>query len=130
MRLPQLAAFASALVLTACFDEASPLQDTLMFPPGLDIAYLHQPAKLYGMAQCAQGQLTGNSCLIFPPHIDKASAVIISGQRIYQVELRVRQDPHEPIYYRLEDAQGNHVLSTTGRHDTYGNIDIRPVALE
>lgn len=130
MRLPLWAALATVLVLTGCLEEESPLQDTLMFPPGLDIAYLQQPAKLYGTTQCAQGQLTGNSCLIFPPHASKAGAVIISGQRIYQVQLQVRQDPNEPIYYRLEDENGNHVLSTTGRHDAYGNIDIRPVVMQ
>lgn len=128
MRLSLLAALATALVLMGC-EEESPFNETLMFPPGLDIQYLNQPAKLYGTAQCAQGQLTGKSCLIFPPHHAKASGVIVSGQRVYPVELRVRQDPHDPVYFRIEDTKGNHVVSTTGRHDEYGNIDIRPVPL-
>ena len=66
MRLPHWAALAAAFVLSGCFDEHA-LPETLMFPPGIDIEYLGKPAKLYGTSQCAQGQLTGNSCLIFPP---------------------------------------------------------------
>lgn len=126
MRLPTLAAFATALVLTGCFDD-SPLQDTLMFPPGLDIQYHGQPAKLYGTSQCAQGTLTGNTCLIFPPNRPEADGVIISGKQALEVQLKVRQDPSNPIYYIVEDQFGAHVVTSSGRHDEYGNIDIRPV---
>lgn len=129
MRLPYWAAVATALVLTGCFEE-SPLEDTLMFAPGLDIEYLGQPAKLYGTSQCAQGQLMGHTCLIFPPHKPQAQGVIISGKRLYEVDLKVRKDPANPVYYRIEDQRGRLVLSTTGRHDEEGNIDIRPVVLE
>lgn len=125
MRLPTLAALATALVLTGCFDE-SPLQDTLMFPPGLDIQYHGQPAKLYGTSQCAQGTLTGHTCLIFPPDKPKAEGIIISGKHVLQVQLQVRQDPHNPIYYIVEDEHGVHVVTSSGRHDEYGNIDIAP----
>lgn len=126
MQLPTLAGLVTTLVLTGCF-EKSPLQDTLMFPPGVDIQYHGQPAKLYGTSQCAQGTLTGNTCLIFPPHLATASGVIISGQQAVEVQLKVRKDPANPVYYIIEDQFGTHVLSTTGRHDEYGNIDIRPV---
>ena len=126
MRLPTLAALATTLVLTGCVDE-SPLQDTLMFPPGLDIRYHGQPAKLYGTSQCAQGTLTGHTCLIFPPDKPKAEGLIISGKQALPVQLKVRQDPHNPIYYIVEDEHGEHVVTSSGRHDEYGNIDIRPV---
>ena len=78
MRLPHWAALAAAFVLSGCFDEHA-LPETLMFPPGIDIEYLGKPAKLYGTSQCAQGQLTGNSCLIFPPHEPRATGVILSA---------------------------------------------------
>ena len=128
MRFAQLAALAATFVLTGCFSE-SPLKDTLMFPPGVDIEYLGQRAKLYGTSQCAQGQLTGHTCLIFSPQKPEADGIILSGKRIYEVELSVRQDPHNPIYYLIEDQKGRTVLASTGRHDEYGNIDIRPVEL-
>lgn len=128
MRFPYLAALAATVVLTGCFDE-SPLDDTLMFPPGIDINYLGKPAKLYGTSQCAQGQLSGHTCLIFPPHQPEANGVIISGKRMYEVQLKVRKDPQNPVYYLIEDQHGDQVLASTGRHDEYGNIDIRPVEL-
>ena len=121
-----LAGLAAALVLTGCVEEPI-LQDTLMFPPGVDIQYHGQPAKLYGTAQCAQGTLTGHTCLIFAPHHSEANGVIISGKHALEVQLTVRKDPANPVYYILEDQFGAPVLSTTGRHDEYGNIDIRPV---
>lgn len=92
----------------------------------MDITYQGQPAKLYGTSQCAQGQLTGNSCLIFPPHQPSATGVILSGQRVYQVQLTARQDPQNPVMFIIEDEKARRILSTTGRHDEYGNIDIRP----
>lgn len=130
MRFPTLAAIATALVLTGCWDDESLLQDTLMFPPGLDIQYLSQRAKLYGTSKCVQGTLSGHSCLIFPPRQETASGIIISGTTVHQVTLQVTQDPENPVYFLIKDSQGNHVLSTTGRHDEYGNIDVRPVHLE
>ena len=128
MRFPHLAALAATFVLSGCLEE-SPLQDTLMFPPGVDIQYLGQAAKLYGTSQCAQGQLTGHTCLIFPPDKPQSAGVIISGKRAYEVRLSVRQDPKNPVYYLVEDQNGRPILSSTGRHDEYGNIDIRPTEL-
>jgi len=46
------------------------------------------------------------------------------------VELTVRKDPKNPIYYIVEDQNGEFVISSTGRHDEFGNIDIRPVELK
>ena len=123
MRFAQLAALAASFALTGCLTE-SPLKDTLMFPPGIDIQYRGQPAKLYGTSQCATGQLTGHTCLIFSPQKPTADGVIISGKRIHEVALSVRQDPQNPVYFLIEDQKGRTVLSTTGRHDEYGNIDI------
>ena len=129
MRFPRWAiGMLAALGLSGCLEE-SPLQDTLMFPPGIDIEYQGQPAKLYGTSQCAQGQLSGHTCLIFPPDKPKASGLIISGKRAYEVQLSVRQDPHNPVYYLVEDQHGELVIASTGQHDEYGNIDIRPVGL-
>lgn len=128
MRFPHLAVLVATLALGGCLDD-SPLQDTLMFPPGMDIQYQGRPAKLYGTSQCAQGQLSGHTCLIFPPNKPQASGVIISGKRAYEVQLSVRKDPGNPLYYRVEDQHGTLVISSTGRHDEYGNIDVRPVEL-
>lgn len=128
MRFPPLAVLATAIFLTGCIEE-SPLDDTLMSPPGMDIQYLGKSAKLYGSAKCVQGQLSGYTCLIFPPDQPKAQATIISGQRAYEVQLSVRKDPQNPVYYIIEDQKGQHVVTSTGRHDEYGNIDIRPVEL-
>lgn len=125
MQFPSWVALATTFVVSGCLDNAS-LPDTLMFPPGVDITYQGQPAKLYGTSQCAQGQLTGNSCLIFPPHQPSATGVILSGQRVYQVQLTARQDPQNPVMFIIEDEKARRILSTTGRHDEYGNIDIRP----
>jgi len=120
-----MVALAATFALTGCF-EKSPLNETLMFPPGLDIEYQGKPAKLYGTSQCSQGQLSGHTCLIFPPEQPEASGVIISGTQMHEVHLKVRKDPQNPVYYIVEDQKGAHVVSTTGRHDAYGNIDIRP----
>ena len=128
MRFAHLATLAAAFVLTGCF-EKSPLTDTLMFPPGIDIQYQGKPAKLYGTSKCAQGQLSGKTCLVFPPNQPKAQGVIISGQHIYELELSVRQDPKNPVYFIVQDPKGTPIISSTGRHDEYGNIDIRPVEL-
>lgn len=128
MRLRHLAVLATTLVLTGCFDTAT-LDDTLMFPPGVEIQYLGAPAKLYGSSQCGQHQITGNTCTIFPPEKPKTQGVIISGNRMYEVQLTARKDPHNPVYYLVEDQNGELVISSTGRHDEFGNIDIRPVEL-
>lgn len=125
MRLPYLAAFACAFALSACSEKSS-LTDALMFPPGIDIQYQGQPAKLYGDAQCAQGQLSGHTCLIFAPHTPYANGSIISGPHIYQVKLKAFRDPHDPSLYRVEDEHGTHILSTTGRHSEHGILDVRP----
>ena len=125
MRLPHWAALAAAFVLSGCFDEHA-LPETLMFPPGIDIEYLGKPAKLYGTSQCAQGQLTGNSCLIFPPHEPRATCVILSGQQVREVALTAIRDPQDPVRFIVQDAQGRRLLSTTGRHDEHANIQLAP----
>ena len=129
MRLPHLAVLVATFALAAC-TEKSPLEDTLLFRPGVEIEYKGQPAKLYGTSQCGHVQITGNTCLIFPPHSPTAAGVIISGQKVYDVQLTVRKDPKNPIYYIVEDQNGEFVVSSTGRHDEFGNIDIRPVELK
>lgn len=116
---------AATFVLSGCVDEEA-LPDTLMFPPGVDIQYQGQPAKLYGNSQCAQGQLTGHSCLIFPPHQPAATGVLIQDQRIMQLQLKARRDPADPVRFVVEDEHGNRLLSTTGRHDEQANINIGP----
>lgn len=119
------AALAAAFALAGCWDESS-LPDTLMFPPGLDIQYQGHSAKLYGTAQCAQGQLTGNSCLIFPPHAPRATGIIITAQQVHEVPLTARLHPHDPTRYQVLDPKGQPLLQTTGRHDEQANIDISP----
>ena len=124
MRFLYLAASA-ALVLAACSKEVH-LPDTLKFSPGTPITYRGQPAKLYGRAQCAEGQLTGHSCLIFHPHAPHAKATVVTSTKFYELELQARQDPQDPTLFIVEEAQGRHLFRTTGRHDAYANIDIRP----
>lgn len=126
MRLHHLSVFVTTLALLGCSDPA-PLDDTLLFPPGVDIQYRGQPAKLYGTSQCAQKQLTGHTCLIFPPHAPQADGVILSGKKVFEVQLTARKDPKNPVYYIVEDQNGEHVVTSSGRHDEFGNIDIRPV---
>lgn len=125
MQLLPWAAIAGTLFLAAC-SKPEMLPDTLMFPPGTDIEYQGQPAKLYGTSQCAQGQLTGNSCLIFPPEKPQATGVIIAQQQVYQVKLSARRDPTDPVQFLVEDEKGQRILSTTGRHDHRANIGIAP----
>lgn len=125
MRGSLWAALAATLVLSGCFDQET-LPDALMFPPGVDIQYQGSPAKLYGTAQCAQGQLTGNSCLIFAPEKPQATGVIIAKQQVYQVQLSARRDPHDPVRFIVEDEKGQRLISTTGRHDEHANIAIAP----
>ncbi|MDO4592582.1 MAG: hypothetical protein Q4B46_07255 [Comamonadaceae bacterium] len=125
MRFPILSTLAATLILAGC-SEKETLPDTLMFPPGLDIQYQGQAAKLYGTAKCAQGQLTGNSCLIFPPERPEATGIIIAKQQVYQVELQARRDPQDPVRFVIEDAKGQRIFSTTGRHDEHANIQLAP----
>ena len=125
MRFQCLAAIASVVVMSGC-DNREFLPDTLMFPPGIDIQYQGSPAKLYGTSKCAQGQLTGNSCLIFAPENPKAVGVIVSKSQVHQVELSARRDPHDPVRFVVEDDKGQRLLSTTGRHDEQANIAIAP----
>ena len=129
MRFLKVASIAAALVITACSDIA-PLPDTLMFPPGLSIHYQGKPAKLYGTSQCAQGQLSGHTCLIFPPENPQSSAVIISGPQIFELKLFAKRDPENPAQYVVVDAKDRRILSTNGRHDEYGNIEIAPLMVE
>ena len=124
MRFVYLAAVA-ALVLSACSKEVH-LPDTLKFSPGTPITYRGQAAKLYGRAQCAEGQLTGHSCLIFHPHAPQAKGMVVTNNKVYELDLQARQDPQDPHLFIVEDTQGRHLFRTTGRHDEYANIDIRP----
>ncbi|MGN1056142.1 MAG: hypothetical protein ACI4QS_05450 [Comamonas sp.] len=121
----KLAVFASlaALSLTACLEQHT-ISETLKFPPGVDIEFKGQPAKLYGTSQCAQGQLTGSTCLIFSPHDPKAKGVIVSTNISKEVELIARRDPQDPVRYVVMDDQGHRLLSTTGQHDRYANMVI------
>lgn len=125
MRFSQLAAIAATFVVAGC-GKPTMLPDTLMFPPGVDIHYQNQPAKLYGTAQCAQGKLAGNSCLIFPPENPQAIGIVITADNVYQIPLTARRDPNDPIRFLIEDDKGQRLLSTTGRHDEHANIDIAP----
>lgn len=120
---------AAALTLGAC-SEPTPLGDTLMFPPGINVQYLGKPGKLYGISQCAQGSLTGHTCLIFPPHDPQSQAVIINGSTVHELQLFAKVDPHNPVQYLVVDAQNRTVLTTTGRHDEQGNIDLAPYRME
>ena len=120
-----MAAAASALALAGCLNQET-LPDSLMFPPGMDIEYQGRAAKLYGNAQCAQGKLTGNSCLIFAPENPRAVGVIVSKDQVHQLELFARRDPQDPVRFVVEDAKGQRILSTTGRHDEYANISLAP----
>lgn len=129
MRFLKVALLMAAVTLTACSDTPS-LPDTLMFPPGLQVEYLGQPGKLYGTSQCAQGHLTGNTCLVFPPHDPQSKAVIISGSRVHELQLFARVDPHNPVQFIVVDEQDRRILSTNGRHDEYGNIEIAPLWVE
>lgn len=121
----KLAVFASlaALSLTACLEKHT-ISETLRFPPGVDIEFKGQPAKLYGTSQCAQGQLTGSTCLIFSPHEPKAKGIIVSANFSKEVELIARRDPQDPVRYVVMDDQGQRLLSTTGQHEHYANMYI------
>ena len=129
MRFLKVALLAATLALTACSESPS-LPDTLMFPPGLSVHYLGQPGKLYGTSQCAQGSLTGSTCLIFPPHDPQSQAVIISGSQVRELQLFAKVDPANPVQFIVVDAQDRRILTTSGRHDEYGNIEISPLLVE
>jgi hypothetical protein len=109
------------------FDEAM-LPETLHF---LRNPHHHggKPAKLYGTEACAQGELAGHSCLIFPPNRPTSKAVIISGQRVKEIQVTAR-DPQNPIsswsttraaacwHHRQPRRHGeypDHLLSSHGR---------------
>lgn len=115
---------AATLALGGClFDEAM-LPETLHFPPGTLITYGGKPAKLYGTEACAQGELAGHSCLIFPPNRPTTKAVIISGQRVKEIQVTAKRDPQNPTHFIVVDDQGRRLLSTTGNHDDMANIQI------
>lgn len=101
-----------------------------MFPPGLSVQYQGQTGKLYGTSKCAQGSLSGHTCLIFPPHAPQSQAVIIIGNKAHELELFAKVDPSNPVQFIVVDAQNRRILTTTGRHDEYGNIEIAPTVLE
>ena len=99
---------------------------SLYFAPGLSIQYHGEPAKLYGTAQCAQGQLTGNSCLIFPPHKPSVTGIIIRANDVQEMQLTAQRDPDNPVQFLITDPHGTRVLTTTGRHDEFGNMELMP----
>ena len=115
---------AATRALGGCLFEDAMLPDTLHFPPGTPITYGGKPAKLYGTEACAQGELAGNSCLIFPPNRPTSTAVIISGQRVQEVQVTAKRDPKNPSHFIVVDDQGRRLLRTTGNHDDMANIDI------
>ena len=117
-------ALAAAVVLSGCLDGDPMLPDTLHFAPGTPITYQGKPAKLYGTEACSQGQLAGNSCLIFPPNRPTSKAVIITGKRVQEVQVTAKRDPQNPTHFIVVDDQGRRLLRTTGNHDDMANIDI------
>lgn len=125
MRFLKMAACLAPLALVGCFDDDM-LPDTLYFPPGLSIQYHGEPAKLYGTAQCAQGQLTGHSCLIFPPHKPSVTGIIIRANDVQEMQLTAQRDPDNPVQFLITDPHGTRVLTTTGRHDEFGNMELMP----
>lgn len=115
---------AATVSLSGCLFEDPMLPDTLHFAPGTPITYAGKPAKLYGTDACAQGELAGHSCLIFPPNRPTSTAVIIAGKRVQEVAVTAKRDPHNPAQYIVVDDQGRRLLSTTGHHNDMANIEI------
>lgn len=121
-----LAAAALATAALSGCKEPEPLPDTLMFPPGTPITFNGQPAKLYGTSQCAQGQLTGHSCLIFHPHHPNAKGMVVVDGQVHELELIAKRDPQYPVHYLVQDQQGRTLLTSNGRNDERLNLDITP----
>jgi len=115
---------AAAALLCGCMQEETMLPDTLYFAPGTPIHYQGQPAKLYGTEQCVQGQLAGNSCLIFPPNRPTAKAVIIAGERVREVSVTAKRDPQNPTQFLILDDAGQRLLTTSGHNEEMANIEI------
>ena len=115
---------AAPLALGGCLLDEPMLPDTLQFPPGLSITYGGKPAKLYGTEACVQGELAGHSCLIFPPNRPTSKAVIISGQRVQEIQVTAKRDPKNPTHFIVVDDQGRRLLRTTGNQDDMANIEI------
>ena len=115
---------AATFTLGGCLFDEVMLPETLHFPPGTSITYQGKPAKLYGTEACAQGELSGHSCLIFPPNRPTSKAVIISGQRVQEIQVTAKRDPKNPSHFIVVDDQGRRLLSTTGNHDDMANIEI------
>lgn len=117
---------AAALALSGCYPDTQQtmLPDTLYFSPGTTIEYLGKTAKLYGTEQCVHGVLTGNSCLIFPPHRPTGKAIVITGERVQELEVTAKRDPANPTRFLVVDSQGRKLLSTSGHHEEMANIDL------
>lgn len=115
---------AATFTLGGCLFEEAMLPDTLYFAPGTSITYQGKPAKVYGTDACAQGQLAGHSCLIFPPNRPTSTAVIVMDQRVKEVSVTAKRDPENPSHFIVVDEQGRRLLNTTGRHDEHANINI------
>lgn len=116
-------ALSGVTALSACSD-TDYLPDTLYFPPGLDVEYHGVKAKLYGTSQCAQGGLTGHSCLIFPPHAPKAVATLVTPDGVESIDVIARVSLDNPVVYEIWDSRGYKLLETTGRHDDQANISL------
>lgn len=119
-------ALAAALALSGCFSDAqhAMLPDTLYFSPGTVIQYRGKTAKLYGTDQCVQGVLTGNSCLIFPPHRPTGKAIVITDAQVQELEVVAKRDPENPTHFLVVDHQGHTLLSTSGHHEGMANIGL------
>lgn len=109
--------------LSGCWDDDR-LPDTLLFPPGTEVVYQGQSAKIYGNSQCAQYGLTGHTCLIFSPQSSEAAATIIRDGKAMVLELKAQRDPQDPTRFVVVDTQGQRILSTSGRHDERANLRI------
>lgn len=113
-----------AALLSGCLHQDPILPDTLYFAPGTPIQYQGQTAKLYGTEACAQGQLAGNSCLIFPPNRPTAIALIVAGHKVQEVSVTAKRHPDNPMLFVVEDAAGHRLLTTNGHDQGEGNINI------
>ena len=114
----------AAALLGGCLQQDPPLPDTLYFAPGTPIQYQGQSAKLYGNEACAQGQLAGHSCLIFPPNRPTGTAVIVMGQQVQELAVTAKRDPDNPMLFVIEDESGHRLVTTNAYEQGQGNFDI------
>lgn len=115
---------AATFTLGGCLFEEAMLPDTLYFAPGTSITYQGKPAKVYGSDACAQGQLAGHSCLIFPPNRPTSTAVIVMDKGVKEVSVTAKRNPENPAHFIVVDDQGRRLLDTSGNHEERANIRI------